>query len=95
MIHGALANVPDLERFDLVSLSNITDWMSRDDIAALARTLRDGLRKGARLLFRQLNNDTDLAALFSDLRFDLAFGEQLLASDRSLFYSSIAVAERA
>ena len=95
MIHGALADVPDLERFDLVSLSNITDWMSRDDIAALARTLRDGLRKGARVLFRQLNNDTDLAALFSDLRFDRAFGEQLLASDRSLFYSSIAVAERA
>jgi len=95
MIHGTLADVRDLERFDLVSLSNITDWMSRDEIAALARTLRDRLRRSAKVLFRQLNNDSDLPALFPGLRFDRAFGEQLLAADRSLFYSSIAVAERA
>lgn len=94
MIHGTLADVRDLERFDLVSLSNITDWMAPNDIAALARTLRDGLRKSARVLFRQLNNDTDLPALFPDLHFDRALGKRLLASDRSLFYSSIALAKR-
>ena len=94
LVHGHVHDARDLGRFDLISLSNITDWMNAEELARLATAL-ENLRPGARVLFRQLNSTTDLTRVFGrSLAFDVAAGRRLLAADRSLFYSAIHVATR-
>lgn len=90
---GTLAEVPDLDRFEFVSLSNLPDWMSETELARLAKVLVERLRPGTRILFRQLNSRLDLeSALGPAFRFDPPAGRSLLAEDRSLFYSAIHLA---
>jgi len=90
-----LADAPDPESADLVGLWNLMDWMDADAIRCLAERLGDALRPGAAIVYRQLNNDDDLEALFRpQFRFDQECGAALLAEDRSLFYQSIHVGIR-
>lgn len=90
---GELPDVPELERFDLVHLSNIFDWSGDETVERWARSLR-ALKPGAAVTIRQLNNQRDLAAFLDGFRVDAALGEGLLARDRSLFYERITVAVR-
>ena len=95
MIEGTLNQVPDLQRFDLISLSNIMDWMPLTDVVALTGHLQREMKSGASLLYRQLNNDTDLSACFGDLfEFDAALGVRFQSTERSLFYSNVHVGKR-
>ena len=94
LIEGTLADVPDLGRFDVVSISNILDWAA-DDLARQWSYLMAQLRPGALLLIRQLNNTRPLELLFPNFTFDGAWGAALLATDRSLFYQRIIVGKRA
>ena len=95
MIEGTLIDVSDLQRYDIISLSNIMDWMPLFEIASLIKHLQNGMRSGAIVLYRQLNNNTDLSTYFGDtFDFDQAWGDRLLAAERSLFYSSVHVAKR-
>lgn len=95
LLETTLGAAPRLETYDLVGLSNIMDWMDDDAIQALAGRLGDALRPGAAVLYRQLNNDDDLEAVFGErFRFDPALGAGLLGLDRSLFYQSIHVGIR-
>ena len=95
MVEGTLAEVPELQRFDLISLSNIMDWMPLTEIAALMEQLQSGMKSGASVLYRQLNNSTDLSAYFGDsFEFDTALGIQFQEIERSLFYSSVHVGKR-
>jgi S-adenosylmethionine-diacylglycerol 3-amino-3-carboxypropyl transferase len=91
---GGVPDVPDLERFDLVHLSNIFDWSSEAAAAAWCASLRR-LRPGAAITLRQLNNDRDWRrALAPWFRFDERFGASLLERDRSLFYERLHVGVR-
>jgi S-adenosylmethionine-diacylglycerol 3-amino-3-carboxypropyl transferase len=94
-VHGPLEAVPDLERFDVVSLSNLFDWMSPADAERTARLLGERLAPGATAIVRQLNSRFDVGSLFGD-RFDAddALARELLASDRSLFYSRLWIGRR-
>ena len=95
MVEGTLDQVPDLGRFDLISLSNIMDWMSPTDIISLKVELQKQMKSGAIVLYRQLNNPVDLETEFGDsFQFNSALGEKLLEDDRSLFYSSIHVGKK-
>ncbi len=95
MRSGPIEEVDDLDRFDLVSLSNVMDWMSVEMLATLTRRLRAGLRPGAVLLYRQLNHREPFDPLFAPaFDFDPAAAGRLLAADRSLFYSHLAIATR-
>lgn len=95
MIEGTLDRVPELQRFDLISLSNIMDWMPLTEIVDLICHLQNGMKSGASLLYRQLNNDTDLSADFGDsYAFDTALGVRCQRAERSLFYSSVHVGKR-
>ena len=95
MIEGTLDRVPDLQRFDLISLSNIMDWMPLPEIVALISYLQNEMKPGATVLSRQLNNDTDLSAYFGDSYvFNTALGVRFQRAERSLFYSSIHVGKR-
>jgi len=79
---------------DLLHLSNILDWMDPPDVVRLGARLSAGLRPGAVLTWRQLNNERELAPLFPGIEFDDALGNALCAEDRSLFYSRIRVGVR-
>jgi S-adenosylmethionine-diacylglycerol 3-amino-3-carboxypropyl transferase len=92
---GTLQQVDDLASYDLLSLSNIFDWMDRDQITDLVKYLCDAVRPGAVVLIRQLNNDVDLAAMFGQAFQSLTDLERdLLDRDRSLFYSRIRILRR-
>lgn len=95
MIEGTLAQVPELQRFDLISLSNIMDWMPLAEIAVLIKHLQNEMKSGASLLYRQLNNRTDLSMDFGDaFEFNTALGVRFQEAERSLFYSSVHVGKR-
>lgn len=95
MIEGTLNQVPDLQRFDLISLSNIMDWMPLTEIASLIGHLQNEMKSGASILYRQLNNYTDLSTDFGDLFvFNQALGVQFQEIERSLFYASVHVGKR-
>jgi S-adenosylmethionine-diacylglycerol 3-amino-3-carboxypropyl transferase len=95
LVRGSLEDVPALERFQVVSLSNIFDW-SKDDLAASwAKLLSSKLAPGAAVIVRQLNNRRDIAPFFEPaFKFDEALSQRLLEQDRSLFYERILVFER-
>ena len=95
MVEGTLDQVPELQRFDLISLSNIMDWMPLVEITSLINHLQNGMKPGATVLYRQLNNDTDLSAYFGDsFAFDAGLGVRFQEIERSLFYSSVHVGKR-
>ena len=92
LVHGTLADVPDLARFDVLSLSNVTDWMSPREIDDTARLLTERARPGAVLALRTLNTPLPLAdALTGAWRVESRLAENLHALDQSLFYSSLLI----
>ncbi|MFK7990253.1 MAG: DUF3419 family protein [Sandaracinaceae bacterium] len=94
LVEGALEEVPDLDGFDLIALSNLPDWMNDAEITALATTL-ENTRPGAHVLFRQLNNDRDLgAALGPRWTPRPMLAAELFERDRSLFYDRLLVYRR-
>jgi S-adenosylmethionine-diacylglycerol 3-amino-3-carboxypropyl transferase len=88
---GALADVPSLERFDVVSLSNVFDWSEASLVEQWARALR-ALRPGAFVVWRQLNNQRDWVPVFDG--FEPAGGAERVAGERALFYERVVVLRR-
>jgi S-adenosylmethionine-diacylglycerol 3-amino-3-carboxypropyl transferase len=85
-----IAQLADPERYDLISLSNLFDWMSDVEVARVAGGLRARMKRGAKLVFRQLNHATNFQRHFApDIAFDDGLAAHALASDRSLFYSRL------
>lgn len=96
LVRGTLLDVPDLGRFDLISLSNCLDWSDDDTARAWGEAVCSSARSGCTLVLRQLNNERDVRGFFSpEFVFDDDLGAELLAADRSLFYNRIEVARRA
>lgn len=91
---GGLPDVPGLERYDLVHVSNIFDWSADGQVAEWCDTLKR-LRPGAVVVVRQLNNERDLRRFLSPaFRFEDALGRRLQEADRSLFYNRVEIAVR-
>lgn len=94
-LNHLVQEVQSYSEFDLLSFSNIFDWMDTSDVGHLARKIGDEAKSGAYLVYRQLNNDKDLHPLFGKgFRFDKDLALKLHALDRSLFYSSLHVARK-
>ena len=93
LVQGSLLEVPDLWRFDLVSLSNCLDWADDSTASAWGAAL-GAARSGCVVVLRQLNNTRDIRRFFPDFCFDDALGAALLGADRSLFYNRIEVGVR-
>lgn len=94
LVHGGLLQVPDVNRFDLIQLSNIFDWSDDTLVEEWAQYLRS-MKSQSVILLRQLNNQRDLRRFFEPhFVFDDAFAEDLLLNDRSLFYNRIEVGVR-
>lgn len=95
LIEGSLLDVADLDRFELISLSNIFDWSSDELVARWAQRLIEQTKPGTHVLVRQLNNQRDLHRFFAPaFAFDDALAEQLSLADRSFFYERLQVAVR-
>jgi S-adenosylmethionine-diacylglycerol 3-amino-3-carboxypropyl transferase len=95
LIEGSLLDVPELDRFGLISLSNIFDWSSDALVESWARRLIEQTKPGTHVLVRQLNNQRDLHRFFApEFRFDDALAEQLWLADRSFFYERLQIAVR-
>jgi len=90
LIHGTLQEVSSFSDFDLIHLSNVFDWMSEDDIIQITKRLSEEMRKGACVVLRQLNHDTDFSRFFGpSFRFEHQLEQTLHSKDRSLFYSKL------
>ena len=95
LIQGTLFDVPEIEKFDLVQLSNIFDWSSLEEIKSTCDYLRKGMKSGSVLLVRQINNEAPIEEILgSDFICDGNMGKELVSKDRSLFYSNIIVARK-
>jgi S-adenosylmethionine-diacylglycerol 3-amino-3-carboxypropyl transferase len=95
LIHGSLPDVPQLERVQVYSLSNLFDWSDDALVKSWAGLLTQHARPGAAVIIRQLNNDRDVRRPFEPaFAFDDRLGAELLAGDRSLFYNHIEVGFR-
>lgn len=91
---GGVPDVPRLERFSLVHLSNIFDWASQSLAREWALAMR-ALKPGAVFTLRQLNNARDWRPLFAPhFAFDDALGVALIEGERSLFYERLLVGVR-
>ena len=93
--HGHIDEKVDLGDFDFVGLSNIMDWMAPEAIDALLEKVLAETNPGTVVMWRQLNNNRDLAVqLRGEFAFDDAWNQALLNRDRSLFYSGLHVGVR-
>jgi S-adenosylmethionine-diacylglycerol 3-amino-3-carboxypropyl transferase len=95
LVRGSLLDVPDLARFDIISLSNVFDWSDDSLARAWGERIAKDTRRGCAVIIRQLNNRRDVRRFFGDaFVFDDALSEALVARDRSLFYERIEVGFR-
>jgi S-adenosylmethionine-diacylglycerol 3-amino-3-carboxypropyl transferase len=95
LVEGSLLEVPELDRFELISLSNIFDWSADALVERWAQRLIEQTKPGTHVLIRQLNNQRDVRRFFEpEFRFDDALAERLWLGDRSFFYSRLLIAVR-
>lgn len=94
LIEGGLLDVPHIERFDFVQLSNIFDWCDDTLIQQWSMYLSE-LEEGSVIVIRQLNNTRDLRPFFTPhFHFQEELSHKLLAQDRSLFYNKLEIGVR-
>lgn len=79
------------ETFDLIHLSNITDWLSQDEARKTLFLSYRALKPGGVVVIRQLNSDLDLCSLGEEYTWDLQKGEELNEKDRSFFYRKLLI----
>ncbi len=88
-------DVPDFSPYDILSFSNIFDWMDEDKVTTMAERVGNEMKPGAWLVYRQLNNNKNVRPLFGRrLQFDDELAQTLYSQDRSLFYSSLHIAQK-
>lgn len=90
----ALADTPN--RYDLIQLSNILDWLPPADIANTLRIAHNALKPNGVLLVRQLNSRTDLDAHIARADYTLLpdLAARLHLEDRSFFYRRLHIARK-
>jgi S-adenosylmethionine-diacylglycerol 3-amino-3-carboxypropyl transferase len=95
MVLGNLVDVKDLERFDVISLSNLLDARDEPMVRRLVQLLCKKCVPGAAILIRQFHAQRDLRSLFTPwFAFDDDLGKSFTERDRSLLYDRIEVAFR-
>ena len=80
--------------FDLVHLSNITDWLTPSEAQELLAEAHRVLRPSGAVFIRQLNSATNLVELETPLVWQPKLSNALLLRDRSFFYRALYVGVR-
>lgn len=92
LLEGTFQSVADFGAYDLIDLSNVLDWTAPDEAERLLRRIADEQAPGGVVLWRQLNNARNHErAISKTYTFDAVGQRELIARDRSLFYSSVHV----
>ncbi len=80
--------------YDFIHLSNILDWLSEEDGAFLLRQAFRVLRRGGKVIIRQLNSSLNIKGLERGFKWDLNLSKSLTDKDRSFFYREVMVGEK-
>lgn len=80
--------------FDFVHLSNILDWLSREEAGLMLELAHQALRPGGKVLIRQLNSTLDIPSLSGNFRWLTAEAAALHNCDRSFFYRQLHLGEK-
>jgi S-adenosylmethionine-diacylglycerol 3-amino-3-carboxypropyl transferase len=95
LVHGRLADVPDLGGYDLVSLSSSLDRASDEELRETVATLTAALRPGAAVFVRQLGCRRSIRPFFENaFWFDATTGRRFAERDRSLLHHRFEIAVR-
>jgi len=87
-----MVQLAQVEKFDLIQFSNISDWMPLPDLHQMLAQAVESLKPGGALIGRRLNGDHRLASVMAEhLAIERSLSAQLLASDRSFFYQEVVV----
>lgn len=79
-------------KFDVVQISNITDWMSPESAEALLHDVKGCLNDNGAVICRRLNGDYKLENVVGkQFLLDPYLDHGLKAADRSFFYSEVVV----
>ena len=89
LVHASFEAAPTFDRFGLISLSNLFDWMAQPTIDTITARLKAECKSGTTVIVRQLNNTRPIN-LEPEFTVD-----QRLTADRSLFYENIMVLVKA
>ena len=84
----------DGNRYDVVHLSNILDWLPPSQAEETLRLAARVLRPGGIVVIRQLNSRLDIRRLRSDFSWEDDFSAELQAHDRSFFYLQLHVGRK-
>lgn len=88
-------DIEDYAPFDFIGLSNVMDWMPREAIEQLQARIRATAPRGCRVLWRQLNNQRDLATGFGPgFQSSPQVDARLAALESSAFYERVHLVEQ-
>jgi S-adenosylmethionine-diacylglycerol 3-amino-3-carboxypropyl transferase len=94
LVTGTLGEVDSTVPFDVVSLSNLMDWMDPAQRTKLAGQAEARLRPGGMVCLRQLNNTSNITSVFSSVEWDAPLSAELTRQERSRFYTHVWVGRR-
>lgn len=95
MMADVLATVQDAERYHVVHLSNILDWLTPAEARRTLELAWRALFPGGQVIIRQLNSTLDIRALDEFFHWQGEQSEALHQRDRSFFYRSIHLGRKA
>ncbi|MBA3816865.1 MAG: DUF3419 family protein [Parachlamydiaceae bacterium] len=74
------------ERYHVIHLSNILDWLSPAEAEKTLQLAFQALKPGGAIIIRQLNSDLDIPAAGKDFLWDFKVSNDFQHKDRSFFY---------
>lgn len=77
------------EKFDVIHLSNILDWLSPEEARSTLESAWSALRRGGLIFIRQLNSSLDVPASGTHFEWQEGPATQLHLRDRSFFYRKL------
>jgi S-adenosylmethionine-diacylglycerol 3-amino-3-carboxypropyl transferase len=79
------------EKYEMVHLSNVLDWLSEDEAVATLNVAWNCVTHGGWVVIRQLNSDLDIRALGARIgwQWEVAHSDKALLADRSFFYRGL------
>jgi S-adenosylmethionine:diacylglycerol 3-amino-3-carboxypropyl transferase len=91
VINQSHCNIKDFHfppnKYHLIHLSNLTDWMNLTDIHSIFKSIHLSLKIGGKVIIRRLNGDYNLLSLMSEY-FSVI---DVTPLDKSCFYSEVVI----
>jgi S-adenosylmethionine-diacylglycerol 3-amino-3-carboxypropyl transferase len=78
-------------QFNKIHLSNIGDWMSKENMSNLFKTIKEKTCPGARVVMRYIHLNHKISESIPELKADYDKGNDLALTDRYPFYSIVPI----